>query len=53
MKKRSASQPHSCGFPPGLLDQPFYGWLVQQREFIKGAFSLLLVVGFSQLAVVV
>jgi hypothetical protein len=40
---------HSCGFLEDLLAQPFYGWGKRRPHFLKGAFSLLLVAGFSRL----
>jgi hypothetical protein len=40
-------QPDSSGFPEGLLDQPFYGWL--ELHPIPGVrFNGLTSIGFSQ-----
>ena len=45
-----APEPHSCGFPEGLLAQPFYGWVKRRRELLKGASASFLSPAFSQAA---
>ncbi|HSP64036.1 MAG TPA: hypothetical protein VLQ90_13700, partial [Pyrinomonadaceae bacterium] len=30
--RRSLAQPSSDGFPEGLLDQPFYGWVTNPKN---------------------
>jgi hypothetical protein len=34
-------QPSSDGFPEGLLDQPFYGWVHARTEFREPALARL------------
>ncbi len=35
----SINEPHSCGFPEGLLAQPFYGWVKWGDEFLRRGLS--------------
>ena len=32
---RPCRQPHSCGFPEGLLDQPFDGWVGRRNRIFQ------------------
>jgi hypothetical protein len=46
-----SNEPHLCGFPEGLLAQPFYGWVKWRREFLRGLSASFPSTAFSQLVV--